>query len=556
MARGLYREYVVLCCLAFLQAGCQKRARVTAEGPSPQIAQSATVSEQESDVGSTNPPLERADADEAGPKIVFETVVYDLGEVAPQTIAAGQFRFGNAGNGLLRITKIERCCGFSTNLTKREYERGETGVLKMEFHAGPQAQLVKRQLVVHTNDRTQPRVALTVTAKVVEKVSCEPKRLVFLLQDDETACPEITLTSLDEKPFSVRGFISTADCLIADYDPARQASRFVLKPSLNLENVQEGMTGLIHINLTHPECDKVTLSFKALGRFEISPPQLIVLNAEAHKPVVRKVRVQNNHGEDFEVASASSRDNSIRVLSQQKVDNGYEFDVEITPPAADGSTKAFTDIFVVKIEGGEELTAFCRGFYLPDRASQGRFTGAQRAYLDWTASSFAHFLHRAEYVTLSNSTKRELEQMWIMCLERQRRQQYYEAINGLAAIKSAKAIRPLMRIAVDREQKDNRARWMATRALGILGDESAVPDLIHLVYHYHQNTRLWAQISLVRLTGVNFGYDWQQWGVWWNENNGAPPFLAETIVWTARVDWADAENQQKKDEEFFANLRQ
>jgi len=114
----------------------------------------------------------------------------------------------------------------------------------------------------------------------------------------------------------------------------------------------------------------------------------------------------------------------------------------------------------------------------------------------------------------------------------------------------------MLRIAIDPEQKDNRARWMAVRALGILGDESVVPDLIHLVYHYHQNTRLWAQITLVRLTGVNFGYDWRQWGQWWNENKGVPLFSSEIVPWTARADWADAENQQRKDKEFLANLEQ
>ena len=83
-------------------------------------------------------------------------------------------------------------------------------------------------------------------------------------------------------------------------------------------------------------------------------------------------------------------------------------------------------------------------------------------------------------------------------------------------IKSKKAVDSLLKIAADRREKDNRDRWMATRALGIVGDESVVPELIHLVYHYNQNTRFWAQISLVRLTGKNFGRDWQKWGQWWN----------------------------------------
>ena len=60
---------------------------------------------------------------------------------------------------------------------------------------------------------------------------------------------------------------------------------------------------------------------------------------------------------------------------------------------------------------------------------------------------------------------------------------------------------------------------MSVRALGLLGDRQSVPELIHLVYHYNLDTRWWAQISLVRLTGQNFGKDWQAWGEWWNSQH-------------------------------------
>ena len=45
------------------------------------------------------------------------------------------------------------------------------------------------------------------------------------------------------------------------------------------------------------------------------------------------------------------------------------------------------------------------------------------------------------------------------------------------------------------------------------------------------NTRWWAQISLVRLTGKNFGSDWQAWGKWWNDSGAQPPWNPEIIRW-------------------------
>ena len=82
-------------------------------------------------------------------------------------------------------------------------------------------------------------------------------------------------------------------------------------------------------------------------------------------------------------------------------------------------------------------------------------------------------------------------------------QEYYQAINSLAALRCTNALPALREIAFDRADKDNRDRWMATRALGIIGDKESVPEMIHLLYHLNANTRWWAQISLVRLTGTN-----------------------------------------------------
>lgn len=97
---------------------------------------------------------------------------------------------------------------------------------------------------------------------------------------------------------------------------------------------------------------------------------------------------------------------------------------------------------------------------------------------------------------------------------------------------STNTLPSLREMAFDRRKKDNHGRWLSVRALGLLGDKQSVPKMIHLLYHYNVNTRWWAQISLVRLTGQNFGQDWKAWGNWWNSRNIAPPFHPEIIRWS------------------------
>lgn len=185
--------------------------------------------------------------------------------------------------------------------------------------------------------------------------------------------------------------------------------------------------------------------------------------------------------------------------------------------------------------------------------------GTQAIYMQWTEEQFANFLDHSEFTNLSDSTKAELEDIWIEILKKPMTSKYYEAINCLATIKSKKAVKPLLDIATDRKEKDNRDRWMAVRALGIIGDVSVVPDLIPLVYHYNSNTRFWAQISLCRLTGVNYGVDWQQWAVWWNNNKpeSLPLFTnVTTIVWTTKPEWADPKKQIESDRNLIEKIKE
>jgi hypothetical protein len=107
----------------------------------------------------------------------------------------------------------------------------------------------------------------------------------------------------------------------------------------------------------------------------------------------------------------------------------------------------------------------------------------------------------------------------------------------LAALRSAKALPALLNIVsahTDKlvwTEKANRDHCMATRALGMIGNKGAVPQLIPLLYHPNISTRWWAQIALVQLTGQNFGGDWNAWTKWWNEQNLPPSVGPELVRW-------------------------
>lgn len=318
----------------------------------------------------TASPVVGAEA-KAGPKITFEKVVHDFGEVAPRTKKTCEFKFTNTGNSLLKIIKIERCCGVTTKLDKKQYEPTESGTIKVEYNASSGAAFINRKLHIVSNDKTNPKMALTIKAKIVPKISYEPNsRLGFLIKDEQSP-PDITITSLEGKPFAIKEIRSTGNCITFDYDPNTEATKFVLQPKIDEEKLQRNPHGIINIKLTYPQGDNIKIPFNRIPRFKIIPPRIIAFNAKQGQPIIRKMLVQNNYGENFEIESASSQNKTIRVLSQDKIKNGYQFMLEIMPPPDEGKS-SFTDVFLLNItcglaKGGKKLPVSCNGFYMRER---------------------------------------------------------------------------------------------------------------------------------------------------------------------------------------------
>jgi len=297
------------------------------------------------------------------PKIAFETVVHDFGEVGPTTNSLCEFRFANIGTGILKIEDVEKACGCTPfELEKKEYAPGESGTLKVQYYADNQLGPVTKSLLVRTNDRTQPEIELAIMARIISKVDYEPKALGLMLKGENAGCPKITLSSVDNKPFSITYFRSTANCITADFDPSAVATGFVLEPKVDMIKLARTMEGSIEIGLTHPECKTVTLSLSTLPRFRVSPRQITLRGIAAGVAVTKKVLLANNYNEDFQLESSWSKSGAITMLSSTRVPNGYELELQITPPASD-RRGVLSDTLSIRTKDGEQLEIPCLAYY-------------------------------------------------------------------------------------------------------------------------------------------------------------------------------------------------
>lgn len=306
-----------------------------------------------------------ADSGGPSPRITFEKLVCDFGDVSPNTLNKGQFKFTNTGDGVLEITKVGKCCSVNAKLAdgKTEYAPGESGAVAVEWKSASKASVFAKQVTISSNDKANPEVKLSLQARIVPKIVWEPKSLRILLNEDNGGCSKLTIRSIDDRPFSITGFKSTGGCITADFDASVEATKFVLEPVVSFEKVGKYMKGRINISLTHPEGDVAIVLFDVLPEYTVKPQYIHLLNPEPNKPILRRIDLLSNYGKDFEIESVSSRDNTvaIRILKQKKIRNGYQLDVEMTV-LGDEVKSRFTDEFSITLKGGEKLVIGCRGY--------------------------------------------------------------------------------------------------------------------------------------------------------------------------------------------------
>ncbi len=319
-------------------------------------------------------------ATSTGAVITLDKTVHDFGEIGPGTSHTGKFKFTNTGTAPLVITQVRSCCGVGTKGVKngQKYAPGRSGILEVSYTAVPQPGDMKRNLYFYTNDPNQRVVPLTIQAKIMRRVDFEPTSLKLFLKKDNAGAKDITLTSLDGRPFKITSFIATADSITAEVDPAAEGTGFVLKPKANLEKLERNLAGRIRITLTHPECKEVVILYDVLPEYTISPPRLMLFNLVPEEAVRREIYILGNYQDDFEIESVSSQKGFLKLVESKKIRGSasewlptltddrivtrHHLVVDITPPPGKSDT-VLSDVLEVKIKGGETIPIDCRGYY-------------------------------------------------------------------------------------------------------------------------------------------------------------------------------------------------
>jgi hypothetical protein len=295
------------------------------------------------------------------PTIKFAETALDFNQVGPGTITTKELKFQNTGEGVLKISEISQCCGIVATNDKEQYQPGETGTLTIEFHASGTIGVLERQPIVFSNDPKNPKVQLHVKAEIVQKVVWEPEKFKLILKEENGACPKITIKSLDGQEFGITGIRSTGNCITADFNPKNKKTEHVIDLKADMKKIPDETQGIINISLNHPLGDTAIVYFEIVPKYELSPRQIIEFHLKENEPITKQVKIINNYNEPFEIVSTSSKENYMKLIDSKKINNDFELNIEIKPPAVNDKRR-FSDIFYINLSNGEQLALTCTGY--------------------------------------------------------------------------------------------------------------------------------------------------------------------------------------------------
>ena len=303
--------------------------------------------------------------EDENPSIKFNSMVHDFGQVDQDSYNNAVFEFSNAGDGTLKIVRTKGTCKCTVpNLKKKEYAPGESGQLKVKFHAPKTAGKTSQHIMVFSNDKKSPKVELTIKAEVVARVEVSPKRLSFSLVKPNAGAKKIRIKSLDGKAFSITGFKSRNNVVTAKFDPTETNTEFVLEPKVDMEKLRKNLNGSVEIALTHPGNRAARIRFSTPAEFETTPATIIIRNAIAGEQINRQITIISNYDKNIELKSVSSKSGFAKMVGEEKTKNRFTINLVITPPEP-GKTKlrVFSDVINIKLKGGKQIDVSCRGFY-------------------------------------------------------------------------------------------------------------------------------------------------------------------------------------------------
>ncbi len=252
----------------------------------------------------------------AKPKAVVVEATFDAGVVAKGEQVVHDFLIKNEGEGTLEIQRVEPGCGCTVAQFDKSVAPGQTGkvhaVVETSTFNGP----ISKGISVYTNDTENPRIQLTVQAKIEPYIQVKPGYARYLTVQGEAKAGVIvqSLWAPDGADFAIEDVVSPYPYLTATFHPASDTEKLPdvtgkqWQIEMTLDNFAApvgSMADYLTVHTTHPKQKLVQIPISGFIRpvVAVTPPGGDFGSVEVKEKVTKTLNVRNFATEDIKLVS-------------------------------------------------------------------------------------------------------------------------------------------------------------------------------------------------------------------------------------------------------------
>jgi len=268
-----------------------------------------------------------------GPKIECDSLVHDFGTMTQYATAEHVFKFRNAGNETLKISKVHATCGCTAvMLSEKEIPPGKTAELNVVFKSQTYSGNVSKRVTVYSNDPVRKNLKFTIKAKVVANLVCNPRHLEFgrVIPGDPPKLA-VKLFSPSGKKFQIDSVKSSLDFVKAEIVPGETdpAGERAVEVTIKGTPPPGGFEGSLIINAEVGKKTPVSVSVSGYirARTEVIPPKLFFGVVRPGEHPQRQVVVTANAWEGLKIEKVEAPDGF--TVTTEEVTEGKEWRVAV-----------------------------------------------------------------------------------------------------------------------------------------------------------------------------------------------------------------------------------
>ncbi len=250
------------------------------------------------------------------PKAVVAQATFDAGVVAKGEQVVYDFVIKNEGQATLEIQRVEPGCGCTVAQFDKSVAPGQSGkvhaVLETTTFNGP----ISKGITVYTNDSENPRIQLTIQAKVEPYIQVKPGYARYLSVQGEAKAGVIvqSLWAPDGSDFSVESVVSPFPYLKTTFHAASETERLPdvtgkqWQVEMTLDNFAAPVGSLadyVTVHTNHPKQKLVQIPVSGFVRpvLAVTPPAGDFGSIEVKEKVTKTLNVRNFASEDIKLIS-------------------------------------------------------------------------------------------------------------------------------------------------------------------------------------------------------------------------------------------------------------